>query len=225
MKRALVTAGSSDLGAALVEALLADGHQVWAQYRSGRGALPANAEGLRPVQADLGDEAGRERLVAALGEGPLDVLIHNLGIYPETYIEDIDLQTFRQIFELSCTATFDLTQRLLPTLRSSRGRVVCIGDSGADRIEARAQATPYHIAKLGLHVLTRTWAQRESEVCFNMVSPGFLENSVGEPGEAIPKGRKGSFEDIVGAVRYLLSPEAAYVSGANLVVSGGWNLG
>ncbi len=57
-----------------------------------------------------------------------------------------------------------------------------------------------------------------------MISPGFLEESLGEPGSAIPAGRKGRPRDILGALDYLLSPEAAYVSGTNLVVSGGWNL-
>jgi NAD(P)-dependent dehydrogenase (short-subunit alcohol dehydrogenase family) len=225
VKRALVTAGSSGLGAAIVQAMLEDGFEVWTQVRSGPGALPSQRARLHVVQVDLKDEAGRTTLLEALGPAPLDVLVHNLGVYPEAFIEDIDLERFRRVFELTCTVNFDLTQRLLPRLRAARGRVISIGDSGADRIEARAQATPYHIAKLGVHVLTRTWAQREGEVCFNMVSPGFLENSVGAPGEPIPKGRKGAFADIVGALRYLLSPEAAYVSGTNIVVSGGWNLG
>lgn len=225
MKRALVTAGSSGLGTAIVQALRADGYEVWTQFRSGPGALPVEDESVHAIQADLGDASGRTALLDALGDGPLDVLVHNLGVYPEAFIEDIDLAQFRTIFELSCTVNFDLTQRLLPQLRQAKGRVISIGDSGADRIEARAQATPYHIAKLGVHVLTRTWAAREGEVSFNMVSPGFLENSVGTPGAPIPKGRKGAFADIVGAIRYLLSPQAAYVSGTNIVVSGGWNLG
>ncbi len=105
-------------------------------------------------------------------------------------------------------------------------QVINLGDSSADRIAARSQATPYHVSKLGVHVLTRSFARELGPrgIRVNMISPGFLENSLGEPGSPIPQGRAGTAADILGALDYLLSPAAAYVSGANIVVSGGWNL-
>ncbi len=57
-----------------------------------------------------------------------------------------------------------------------------------------------------------------------MISPGFLENSAGETASPIPAGRAGRFDDVLGALDYLLSDAAGYVSGGNIVVSGGWNL-
>jgi len=104
--------------------------------------------------------------------------------------------------------------------------VINIGDSGADRVIARVQATPYHIAKLGVHVLTRSYAKlyAPDRITVNQISPGFLENSVGEPGSPVPAGRLGNFADILGALDYLLSPAADYVTGTNIVISGGWNL-
>ena len=88
-------------------------------------------------------------------------------------------------------------------------------------------ATPYHIAKLGVHVLTRSYAQllMPRGITVNMISPGFLENSVGRPPEELPAGKPARFEDILGALDYLLSEQAKQVSGANLLVSGAWNLG
>ena len=123
---------------------------------------------------------------------------------------------------------FHLTQLTSDLLEADGGgRIVNIGDSGADRIEARRQATPYHVAKVGLHILTRTHAQvlGARGITVNMISPGFLSNSVGEPGEPIPAGRPGAFQDIAGALDFLLSEAAAYTSGTNLLVNGGWNLG
>jgi hypothetical protein len=58
-----------------------------------------------------------------------------------------------------------------------------------------------------------------------MISPGFLENSVGRPPQGLPAGQPGSFNDILGALDYLLSEQASYVSGTNLLVTGAWNLG
>lgn len=234
---ALVTAGAQGLGAALSETLLEEGYHVFAHYfRTREGAerlMEAGARrGLRviPLQGDLRDPAARGAMMRAVeGEtGHLEVLVHNLGVYPEVGLLETSLELWQETLELTCTTAFDLTQRALPLLRSAvaPARVITIGDSGADRIEARAFSTPYHIAKLGLHVLTRSYAQllMKDGITVNMISPGYLENSVGDPGE-LPAGRPGRFEDITGAMRWLLSEGAGHVSGTNVLVSGAWNLG
>lgn len=230
---ALVTAGFGGLGRAMTEHLAQRGYRVIASYQSSEASARALQErypdNLRPVRANLGEAVERARFVAcAAEEGGLSVLVNNLGIYPEEYIEDIDTALFEQVFRLTCTVGFDLVKRCLPLLEDAVSpRIINLGDSGADRIEARAQATPYHIAKLGVHVLTRTFAQRlgPKGITVNMISPGFLENSVGEPGEPIPLGEPTRFSDILGALDFLLSDRARYVSGTNLLVNGGWNLG
>ena len=233
---ALVTAGAQGLGRAIVEGLVDEGLSVLVHYHRSRAPAEALVADLpegraRAVQADLSGPDGCERLVRAVHEGPgrLDVLINNLGVYPEKKLLDFEPREFRQIFDVTCASVFQVTMGLLPLLRAApdRGRVINIGDSAADRIEARVLATPYHIAKIGVNVLTRTFAKalKDESITVNMVSPGFLENSVGRPGEPLPNGEPGRFSDILGAIRYLLSPSADYVSGTNIVVSGGWNLG
>lgn len=229
IKTALITGGSAGLGAALVRHFAASGYRVYASYRGSADSaqsLETEFPGqVHMVQADLACPEGRRSLVESVG-GKIDLLINNLGVYPEAYIEDIETDLFESVFRLTCTANYDVTRRCLPLMEEG-GRVINIGDSGADRIEARAQATPYHIAKLGVHVLTRTFAQRlgPKHITVNMVSPGFLENSVGEPGEAIPLGEPTRFSDIMAAIDYLVSERARHVSGTNLLVNGGWNLG
>ena len=234
----LVTAGASGLGRAIVEHLLQQGHNVVSTYfrsSSDAAAMEAAYPGqLMMVPTDLGLEAHRAALVEhALRHGGVWALINNLGVYPEAWIEDIDTQQFEAVFHLSCTVGFDMIKRCIPLIRAAQqqsevaGRIIQLGDSGADRIEARAQATPYHIAKVGTHILTRTFAQRlgPDQITVNMVSPGFLDNSVGEPGEPIPMGAPTPFTDILSAIDFLLSPGARQVSGANLLVNGAWNLG
>jgi 3-oxoacyl-[acyl-carrier protein] reductase len=226
---AVVTAGASGLGRALVEHLAREGYRVLATYRRSEAAaraLEAAFPGaVEMLPAELGQAEDRARLIDRAAElGGLRVLVNNLGIYPEQWIEDIDTELFEDVFRLTCTVAYDLVRRCVPHLPEG-GRVVNLGDSGADRIEARAQATPYHIAKLGVHVLTRTYAERlgPKKITVNMISPGFLENSVGAPGE-IPLGEVTGFIDILGALDYLLSPAARHVSGTNLLVNGAWNL-
>lgn len=161
-------------------------------------------------------------------EEGLSLLVNNLGVYPLEHLLETSIDTFEKTFALTCTAVFHLTQLALPLLRRATppARIINIGDANCDRIEAHDDATPYHIAKLGVHVLTRTYAEQlgRDRITVNMVSPGFLENSVGEPDQPIPLGRKGRFSDITGAIDFLLSDAADYVTGTNLRVSGGFNL-
>jgi NAD(P)-dependent dehydrogenase (short-subunit alcohol dehydrogenase family) len=159
--------------------------------------------------------------------GALHVLINNAGIYPERDLLEIEPAEWQRVLDVTCSAVFHLTRGLVPLLRAGApARVVNLGDSGADRITARVMATPYHIAKLGVHVLTRSFAKvlAPDRITVNQISPGFLENSLGVPGSPIPAGRLGAFADILAALDFLLSPGAEYTTGADIVVSGGWNV-
>ena len=234
---ALVTAGAQGLGGAMARHLGRQGYSLFIHYYTSQ----ESAEALRAevvaaggeavcVQADLSQAQGRERLMAEVaGRAPaLHVLVNNVGWYFIERLPDITLAQWEQALSLNCTAAFHLTQLALPLLEAAEplGRIVNIGDSACDRLTARVMATPYHIAKLGLHVLTRSYAEllMPKGITVNMISPGFLENSVGRPPRRLPAGRKGAFDDVLGALDYLLSEQAAYVSGTNLLVTGAWQL-
>lgn len=239
---ALVTAGAQGLGAAIAGHLIDGGWSVLVHHRAsheGARALverAASSGGVAHALAgDLRAAPGRVGLMAAVeahvGVHGLDLLVNNLGVYPEERLLETSIDRWEEVFALTCTATFHLTQLALPHLRRAalaRGsaRVVNLGDSACDRITARQLATPYHVAKLGVHVLTRTYAQAlgPDGIRVNLISPGFLENSVGTPGLAFPLGAPGRFSDILAALDFLLSDRAGYVSGANLLVAGAWNV-
>ena len=197
--------------------------------RAGADALAGAHANAHVMCADLANPEARETLLEEVRGrvARVDILVHNAGVYHERPMLDFSPAEFEEIFRINCGAVYHLTHGLLGHLRAAKGaRVVMIGDSGADRISARSTATPYHISKLGVHVLMRSLAKglAPDGVRVNMISPGFLENSVGAPENPIPAGRTGQFADILGALDYLLSPQADYVRGANIVVSGGWNI-
>jgi 3-oxoacyl-[acyl-carrier protein] reductase len=237
----LITGAGRGLGRAIALHLAAPETRLLLHYhRSATGAGEA-AEAVRQrgattklLQADLADLGERERLMDAVaGETDvLHVLVNNVGVYPETALLDVTPEQWQAVLDVTCSAVFHLTRRAVPLLAAAASRdrvgarVVNLGDSGADRVTARLTATPYHVAKLGVHVLTRSFAKAlgAQGITVNMISPGFLESSVGDPGSTIPAGRQGTEQDVLGALDYLLSPAAAYVSGANIVVSGAWNL-
>lgn len=230
---ALVTAGAQGLGGALSRHLLQRGYRVVTHYHTSA----VNAASLQrefgpervlTVAADLAAPEGRSTLIEAVLSHTerLHLLINNMGVYPEVSLLDTSLDLWDKTFALTCTAAFHLIQALHPHMRGETGRIINIGDSSIDRLEGHIYATPYYVAKYGLHVLTRSYAPLLANhgISINMISPGWLENSVGPPNPDLPAGRRGTFQDIIGALDYLLSDAASYVSGANLVVSGGFNL-
>ncbi len=192
----------------------------------------AQAKGAEVVllQADLANPEARATMMkqaAEAGGGRLRLMINNAAVYPEAGLLETTPEQWNRTMEINCNAVFHLTTLALPMLRKGApSRVINLGDSGADRVVARLEAVPYHAAKLGVHLLTRSFAKALTGegITVNMISPGFMENSVGEPPTSIPAGRTGRFEDVLGALDYLLSDRAGYVSGANIVVSGGWNI-
>jgi 3-oxoacyl-[acyl-carrier protein] reductase len=105
------------------------------------------------------------------------------------------------------------------------GRIVNILDADADALAPVTFATPYKIGKTGSLVLTKSLAVTEGPfgITVNAISPGTLDNSEhAVPLDRIPLGRAGTTDDIASAMLFLLGDDAAYISGANLKVSGGY---
>ena len=231
----LITGAAKGIGRAMALHLAGPGTRLLLHYNtSGQPALDLAREAkalgatVELVQADLALSTEREAMmerVDALTD-TLHVLINNVGIYDGRELIEFTPESWQRILDAGCSAVFHLTQRAIPLLRKGApARVINLGDSGADRIVARTTATPYHVAKLGVHVLTRSYAKllAPERITVNQISPGFMENSQGEPGSPMPSGRKGTVDDLLPALDYLLSSSAEYVTGANIVVSGGWN--
>ncbi|MDZ4788382.1 MAG: SDR family oxidoreductase [Blastochloris sp.] len=236
-KVALVTGAGRGLGSELAVQLGKSGYKVAVHYfRSRKGAEKVVQEietlgGIAiALKADLsnGEEAKRLLERVKLDFGQLDVLINNSGVYHEHNIQQLTDSEWHEGLNTTVSSAFFVTRSALPLLRESDlGRIINIGDSSCDRPGMRDLALSYHVGKTGVYILTRSFAASEAAygITVNMVSPGFLENSVGlVEAKEIPAGRLGSFDDIINAVEFLLKKESGYITGTNIVVSGGWNL-
>ncbi len=234
---ALVTGSGAGLGASLAQALARDGFSVALHYRSNkkgalqnRDAIAESGSEAEAFQADLAGEPGAKALAEAVRArfGRLDLLVNSAGLYQERHGLELSEAEWFEGLNSTVTQTFFTTRALLPLLRQGRlKRVVNIGDSSCDRPGARDLAWSYHIGKTGVWMLTRSLAAALAAhgIAVNMVSPGYLENSLGQPNPAeIPAGRLGTFLDIYQAVRFLALEAPDYLTGSNLVLSGGWNL-
>ena len=234
---ALVTGSGRGIGRAVALALAADGIDVAIHYRSSREAAEgvaaeaATRYGVRAValQADVTDEGEAQALVdgAAAALGGLRVLVNNVGDYHHGPLAELDAETWHHMLASNLHSVFYTCQRAIPIMRSAGGgRVVNIGYTGAEIIKARPGIVAYQIAKTGVIIYSKALARSEAPhgITVNVVSPGVMENSVTKPLDELPMGRTGRLDELVGAVRYFLTPEAAYVTGTHLEVAGGWNL-
>lgn len=235
-KRALVTGSARGLGRAIVGHLGGAGYEVAVHYRRSR-------EQAEEVAAAVRDGGGRAHVVSGDVTKPdevreisrevertlggLDVLVNNVGEFLPAYPDEITAEQWERQLASTVSASFYVSQALLPLLRDGGGRIINISDSRADRIVASPRTLPYQVGKTGVLILTRTLARTEAPhgVTVNALLPGILADShpPGDPGD-IPAGRLGDFPDILGAVDYLLGPQADYVTGAFVQVGGGWNL-
>ena len=239
---ALVTGGARRVGAAIARGLHQAGMKVAIHYRASGAdarALAAELNKIRPDSAlSLRANLLAVEQLARLAEealahwGRLDLLVNNASTYYETPLGGITESAFDDLIGTNLKAPLFLAQACAPALRQARGAIVNISDLYASRpLKSRA---PYCAAKAGLEAATRVLAlELAPEVRVNAVAPsGILwpsDDSVDASGqqrhlERVPLRRLGGAEAIAGAVLYLASPAAQFVTGTTLTVDGGEGL-
>lgn len=238
-KVALVTGAGRGLGSRLALHLAEKGFDLALHCHRSRGGAEEIRETIRLMdgrraevfQADLCGEAGAVSLAGEVTRsfGRLDLLVNNAGVYHEKGFLDLTEEEWFAELNSTATAVYFTTRAFLPLLRTSRGRVVNLGDGACDRPGARSMAPAYHIGKTGVFILTRSFAKSEAPygVPVNLVSPGLLETSVGltsPQADHVPAGRFGQDADVFAALDFLAWEATPYLTGSNLVVGGGWNL-
>ncbi|MEZ4629801.1 MAG: SDR family oxidoreductase [Deinococcales bacterium] len=235
MPTALVTGSTKGIGKAFISALAEDGYDVIIHYYQSAAEAEALAEELRLkvrvtcFQADLRDARAAQTLIEksfAQFNG-LDVLINNVGNYAHSRLETFPLELWHEMFASNLHSCFYTCQTAIPLMKAQGGgRIINIGYAGAEQLIARPGIAAYSIAKTGVILYSKALAKSyaANNITVNVISPGVIESSVALPVTPIPMQRLGYLSEMVGAMRYLLSPAAAYVTGITLEVAGGWNI-
>ena len=232
----LLTGGSSGIGAATCEKLLAAGHRVISLDRT---AGTFTSPNLQQVQVDLSDNRATAAMAHALAEQyPITTVIHNAGAVRQQALENVTEEDYQTLANLHIAAPIALVQAALPAMRARRfGRIVLVSSRA---VLGLAQRTAYSATKAAMLGLARTWALElgPDGITANVIAPGPIEATEvfheiipkGSPRipaivQSIPVKRLGLPEDVARAILFFIDPQAGFITGQTLFVCGGTSVG
>jgi len=235
-KRALVTGASGGIGGAIAKALYDQGADVALSgtRKEALDSLKAElGERAHVTPCDLGAADGPAELVknASAAMGGIDILVNNAGLTRDTLALRMKDEDWQSVIDVNLTAAFRLSRACLKGMMKARwGRIVSI--TSIVGVTGNAGQANYAASKAGLIGMSKSLAQEIASrgVTVNCLAPGFIETPMtdilGDDQKqalltAIPNGQLGQPQDIASGVVYLVSDEAAYVTGQTLHVNGG----
>jgi len=228
---ALVTGASKGIGRAIAEELARAGATVVVGYRSGRDEAEELAAriGGRAVQADVSSPDGARRLVEEAGD--VDVLVNNAGLTRDGLLARMSDDDWRTVIETNLSSVFYTCRAVTrPMMKKRAGSIVNI--SSIVGVHGNFGQTNYAASKAGIIGFTKSLARElgSRNVRANVVAPGYVKTQLTDvlPDEATatmvgatPLGRIAEPHEIAGAVRFLASDEASFITGDVLLVDGG----
>lgn len=238
----LITGGAQGIGKGIAAYLLEKGWRVVICDLDARAGQRCRdemepADNLLFIEADVAVEAEVEAVIQQTIDwaGGLDALVNNAGIAdPETGpVEELELSQWQRRLDVNLTGPFLMAKHAVPHLRKTRGSIVNMASSRAIQSESNTEA--YAATKGGIVALTHALAiSLGPDIRVNAVSPGWIDVRAWQADapaevEALsqtdhnqhPAGRVGQPADIASMVAYLISPEAGFMTGQNVVIDGG----
>jgi len=233
----LVSGGSRGLGLGLVQTLLQSRYKVATFSRSRSKPVDRLAEAypgrFRFLEADMADASGFARLVQDVETalGPISVLVNNAGWVHEALLARQPVEMIDALLNVNLRGTLLLTRQVSRGMMIRQyGRIINI--SSIVSVSGYKGTAAYSATKGGIDAMTRALARELGgrNITVNSVAPGYMETELTATMSAkhlaqivrrTPLGRPGRVEDVVGAIVFLMSPAAAFISGQTIVIDGG----
>jgi len=235
-RRALVTGGSGEIGAAICRELAKDsfvyvhGHANATRAREVVAEIGAAGGSAQAIVFDLTDAAAtRAALEPLLESGAIELLVHNAGVHDDAPLAGMRDEQWHRVIDLSLHGFFHCAQPLLlPMARARFGRIVAVS-SVAAVLGNRGQVN-YAAAKSALHGAARSLAREMASrgITVNVVAPGVIAGRLTDATfgpdqikQLVPAGRAGSAEEVATLIAFLCSDAAGYINGQVIGVNGG----
>ena len=240
-KVAIVTGAASGIGLGIAQLFVKEGAKVVFSDINESGRASANAAGEKSVfiECDISNVESVKNLVAETLEafGTIDILINNAGVLYQRPLSETSDEEWDTVININLKGPFLLTREVLPVFeKHGKGKIVNIASIAG--IIGYENLSAYCASKGGIIAMTRSLALEfaPSKINVNCICPGAIKTGMTKAIEenemmlkqtltSIPAGRMGDPIDIANAALYLASDESDYVTGASLVVDGGWTVG
>ena len=236
---ALITGGCGGIGSAICQRLAADGFRVVTNYRSEekarklQQAMSETGVEVALYKGDVCDFENCQQMISSIEKdlGHIDVIVNNAGITRDSTMRKMEKAQWDDVINTNLHSVFNVVRPALNgMLEQGYGRIVNIASINGQK--GQIGQTNYSAAKAGMHGFTKALAQEVARkgITVNTVSPGYVgtEMVMAVPEvirekiiAQIPVGRLGRPEEIAAAVSYLVSEEAAFVTGSDLSINGG----
>jgi len=239
-KFALVTGGSRGIGAAIAKRLASDGASVAITYAKDATSASAVVNAIElgggkaiAIQADSVDAAAIQSAVSQVVAtfGSLDILVNNAGTAIPKAFEEATLDEFDRVLNINVRGTFIATQAALKHMKNG-GRIIMIGSCVGERMVTPGLAA-YSATKGAIKMFTQGLSREVGGrgITVNNVQPGPIDTDLNPASGdwAVPQkamtslNRYGTVDEVAALVAFVASPEAGYITGANLTVDGGNN--
>lgn len=239
-KTALVTGASRGIGAAIAKRLAADGAKVAITYARGADSAASVVKAIESaggkaiaIQADATDPRAVRAAIdkAVSSHGKLDILVNNAGTAIPKKFEETTLEEIDQVINLNIRGVFLTTQAALKQMNNG-GRIISIGSCVGERMMTPG-LVPYSATKGAIRMFTQGLSREVGDrgITVNNVQPGPIDTDLNPAAGdwAVPQkavtalNRYGSVQEVAALVAFIASPEASYITGANLTVDGGTN--
>ena len=242
-KRILISGGTSGIGLTAAKLFLSAGAKVALLGRSaqrGEAALQELGENEQAifVQGDVSRRADCQRVVQQVETlwGGLDVLVNSAGIYVEGAIEDMTEEQIASVLDINVKGTYYLSQAAVPLLKKAKGNIVNVASDAG--VHGNYYCSLYCASKGAVVMFTKALALELAGfgVRVNAIAPGDIltplteaqlqaspnrDDALREMASVYPLGRIGTAEEAAASIKFLASPEAAFITGTILTVDGG----